>query len=403
MSENSQRQVNLLDFLAFLLRWKSFIIGAVLAVAAVVAVISLVATPRYRSSALIKSAESSSSGLGGMLAARLASMSGIASIMPSLGEIPGEMFILILKSRWMSEQMIEHFDLRRRWEMEDEPTETVIEMLKTRTHFELDPKSSTVQIWAEDEDPRLAQEMAQFLVDQLDRRNQELRAVSASREKEFIGQRLLESQQSLTALEDSLAAYQRLTGLISPEDQIRATIAAASTLEGERLLLLNQLQVSQRMFQQSPEALFLKLKLASIDSTLGILAQSRGTENRSDFLAHVKDAPEHAIQFVRLRRDIEIQSILSALLIQQYEQAKIDEVRNTPTLMRLDPPAVATARIWPRRSLMVGAAGAGTFVLAVAVALLIEFFRLAAADQAHPQHARVLALRDGWSGRRRRQ
>jgi uncharacterized protein involved in exopolysaccharide biosynthesis len=396
MSDNRSHEVNLLDLIAFVLRWRVFLITAVLSVAAVVGVISFLLPPKYRSTAVVRGAETQSQGLGSLVASKLASLGGIAGVVSPLGELPGELLIAILQSRWMYENAITAHDLRKLYGLENAPIEDVVSVLKSRTRFDFIAPSQTVKISVDDRDPQRAQTLASFFVDALDRRNSELRSSNAKRQREFVGQRLDEAKGRLTQLEDSLARFQIESGVLNLEEQVRATIGAAAALEAERLALESELEMNRQLYDaQSSVAEFIRLRLSAIETTLSRLsAKKNGADRNFDFLLHLKDAPEQGLTYLRLMRDIEVQQILVALLLQQYEQASLDEKRNTPTILRLDPPTLAARRVWPRRGLMVGVAAFATLILACAFAMIRESVRKAAADPGHPQHQRFQNIRE---------
>jgi uncharacterized protein involved in exopolysaccharide biosynthesis len=356
----------------------------------------LVLPPKYRSTAVIRSQESSGAGIGSLIASKLGGLGGLAGLMPKAGEIPEETYVAILKSRWMSERVIDRFDLRTAYKMKGAPTEQVIKALLANTDFRLDDQTFHMFVTADDRDPARAKAMVDFYVDQLDLRNQDLKSGGARKEKEFLGQRLTDEQTRLAALEDSMCRFQLTTGVLSVEEQIKATIQAAATLEAQRLMTATELEMNRRILgNENPETDFLRLKLASIDSAKAALAAKKRPGEGSDFLLHLEDAPEQGVVYFRLMRDIETQQLLVAYILQQYEQAKIEELRNTPTVMRIDPPVVATKRVWPRRGLMVVLSALGAFVLAVVLAMTIEFVRRAN-DPAHPQHDRLSRLQKAW-------
>ena len=58
--------------------------------------------------------------------------------------------------------------------------------------------------------------------------------------------------------------------------------------------------------------------------------------------------PDLALQYGRLFRELKVQETLYALLTSQYEQAKITEARDTPTVQVLDAPVPADKNIKPR-------------------------------------------------------
>lgn len=401
MSEKIEHQVNLLDFLAFLVRWRRFLLTAVITFAIAATIVSFIVPKKYRSTAIIRAAErSSDNGVGALLGSKLGALGGMAGFMSGLGQAEGDFFISILKSRWMSERLIEEFELRRVYRMEKAPLEDVIEVVNTRTRFELEPNALAVQILADDNDPKRAQAMAEFLVDQVDQRYQGLRSQSAKRERVFVEQRLRESESVLRSLEDSLTRFQQTTGIINPEEQVRATIQAAALLEAERLATKSEIELKDMILGPgSSEANYLRLRLASIDSTMNSLVGRRSDSRTGDFLLNLADVPAQGIIYLRLMRDIEIRQILVGFLIQRYEQARIEEHRNTPSILQVDPPVIPTVRIWPRRGLMVGIATLAALILSIAIAAVIDFFSRAARDQLHPQHARIRMIRESWKAK----
>ena len=57
--------------------------------------------------------------------------------------------------------------------------------------------------------------------------------------------------------------------------------------------------------------------------------------------------------FIRLQRDIEIQGKILTFVLPIYEQAKIEEKRETPTVLILDNPTIADRKTKPKRLTMV--------------------------------------------------
>ncbi len=401
MPDDSRHQVNLLDFFAFLLRWRRFIAASVFLVVLTVTVIVYLVPVRYKSTAVVRPQESGDQGIGSLIASKMGTLGGLANLVPSLGgNSPLEMYMSILKSRWMAERVIEHFGLRSVYKMQKGPIEDVIEALASRTMFDKEELSTDMYIQVEDHDPVRARDMAQFYADQLDKRNQELKSLAASSEKEFVGHRLDDERARLAALEDSLYSFQLETGVLNIEEQIKATIQASAALEAQRLATEVEFEMNRQMLGlENPETEFTRYKLASIDSSIRALLHASNS-SRTDFLLSIDEVPAQGRIYLRLLREIEIQQLLVGYLLQQYEQAKIAELRNTPTLLRLDPPALATRKVWPRRGLMIVIGGFGTFVFASVVALFLEMVARASRDPRDPQHQPLLNIRESWSRRR---
>ena len=398
MTEESRHQVNLLDFFAFVLRWRKFLLITVLSVSIVVAIITFMLTPKFRSQGIVRATERTDGSIGSLLASKLGSLGGIAGFAPGLGETPGQLFIVLLESRTMNEEVIEKFSLREVYGMEEAPIEDVIDAVKSRTYFEVEPLSNTINLEVDDESPERARDMTQFFIDKLDEMNQYLNTERASTERKFVGNRLAEAQAELAMYEDSMQTFQMETGILNIEEQVKATVQAAAELEAKRLITQAELELNTQIFDPgSPEIELLRMKLAGMDSSRAGLIRKRGPEEEPDFLVRLQDSPGLGKQFLRLMRQIEVQQLIVLYLTQKYEEQKIESVRNTPTLTIIQNPVAGTKRVWPRRGMMVVLAAFGTFVFASLIGLTVDLFRNASANPAHPQHSRVERIKKSWS------
>lgn len=385
MPDETKHQANLLDFIAFLLRWRVLLLTWIIGAAVLIAVISFLLPEKFRSRAVVKANESTSLGIGGLIASQLSGLGGVGEALGGFVGLPEEAFVSILKSTWLSKRMIEEFDLRTVYKLPDKPLEDVIVVLESRTRFELDTETGTLLIYAEDRDPKRAQSMTEYLVEELDKRNQELKSTNARSERDFVGQRLTEERARLAALEDSMSAFQLQTGVLDPEEQIKATIQAAALIEAQRLAVQIELDMHQKILGTNGMSELLKIKLASLESSMqSLVRKGAGNRDQRDFFLLLEDTPEYGKTYLRLFREIEIQQLLVGFLLQQYEQSKIEAQRNTPTLMRIDPPNYPTKRVWPRRGLMTVIGTLAGFLLGLFHAIGWEKIHVARTDPTHP-------------------
>jgi tyrosine-protein kinase Etk/Wzc len=102
------------------------------------------------------------------------------------------------------------------------------------------------------------------------------------------------------------------------------------------LTLLNRFNLETRQSQAAAERRFTERRLAEVRGDL------RAAENRlQEFLQRnrlYRDAPELQFQQERLSRDVVLQQQLYNSLAQAYEQAKLDEVRDTPVITVIEQP-----------------------------------------------------------------
>ena len=82
--------------------------------------------------------------------------------------------------------------------------------------------------------------------------------------------------------------------------------------------------------------------------------------------------PALALEYGRLTRDLKVHETLYALLISQYEQAKLAEARDTPTVQVLDPAIPAERKSRPKIALNVVIAGILSLLIGIFWAFLRE-------------------------------
>ncbi|MFH1010697.1 MAG: GNVR domain-containing protein, partial [bacterium] len=269
-----------------------------------------------------------------------------------------------------------------------------IQILLSRARFQYDLRDGTVTIEVASRDPAMASDMANFYVRELDRRNQELKSQKAAHDKEFVAERLEDARLRLEKLEDSLRIFQEQTGVLNVEEQVKATITTAAALEALRLATELELGQARQMMQpDNPLVEELERKLVGVRTQMRRLVDREQKSVEDKLLLTLKDAPSYGATYLKLLRDITVQELLYQFLVQQYEQARITEVRHTPTMQAIDWATAPTKRSWPKRGIMILVAGAASFVFAAAIALAMDGFRTASAQPEHPQHARVLALK----------
>jgi len=364
-----------------------------------VGIYAFMATPRFRSTAIVKGVESNSNSFGGMLASKLAGLGNLGGFAASMGEVRGDFYLVILRERSMGEKVVEKFDLRNRLKMKDAPIEDVLEAWKNRVYHKFEPTSNTVRISVDDADPKFAQSVVEFYIEELDIRLRDLGTIKARKEREFAGARLEEARVTLYALEDSMSAFQRRSGIINLEEQAKATVQAAAAIQAERLMARAELELKQKLFtSENPELKFAQMKLAGLDSSLNYLTTVPVSSAERDYLLRFDSATEDGKTYLRYYRDIELYSLLMAMLTHQYEQAKMEEARNTPSVAVVEHATVGTKRVFPKRAMLIGlGAGIGLVIGLVGAGVVSTVSALSSAD--HPDHDRFLKLRRSWSGR----
>ena len=365
---------NLWDYLAVVIKWRRVIIANFLIVAVIVAVISLFLQPWYeaRTTILPPERESGSLGLSAGLLGGLgaAFLGGGGMALPTFATL-SDVYAAILKSRRVAEGVVETNNLMELFDTES--MTTALETLKSHLSVTVG-KEGIITLAYEDKDPVRAARVANSFVEQLNAVNQEVNVGKAKSSRVFIEERLAETKQDLKAAEENYKEFQEKHRAISLDDQVKAQISYAAQLEGELVMAEIQLGVLRKTLSNShQEVRGQRARIEEIKKQLRILDQGpQGVESGDAIGMKVpfSQAPALGLELARLTRELTVQGTVFELLTQQYEQAKIQENKDTPTVNVLDKAYPPEERVRPARAQLVALAGA----ISIFITILAVFF-----------------------------
>ena len=266
----------------------------------------------------------------------LGSLTGLiqSSALGSLGLVTtsstSDVFVEILKSRTLQEAAIQHFGLDRIYKRNG-MDRTLSEF---RRHFSVNSgRSGVVQLGFEDRSAQRAADVTNYLVEELDRFNREVYSTRAKRTRQFLESRLADTRQRLADAQTQLSSYERQNKVIASQDQ--ATVDGAATLMAQKMSLqIRRSYVSEYAGEASPAMRELDAQLTAIENEIGRL-------------------PSLKMEGARLVLEVEIQSRLFTLISSQYEEARIQEARDAPTVTVLDRARTSQIRARPKRGMIV--------------------------------------------------
>jgi tyrosine-protein kinase Etk/Wzc len=376
-----------LDRCLVVLRWKKLILLNTLLVAAASVVVALALPKWYLSVASLFPPEEdtiSLSGISSSLASAASMVSGPRATLP-IWATPSDVYSAVLHSRIVRSEVIRRNDLLRVYQAPD--TDRAIQTFNSLVKIKVGGEG-VVQIKVLDKDPKRAAAIANDLVDMLDRVNREKRNTSARQARVFIEGRLEQNRRDLARAEQTLRATQESTGVMIPEDQLKAMIDASAAVEVELLLREVDLGVMRSQVGSGhPGLVSLEREVSSLRRRMRELQQGEDPDVGMNADEPGRSAPEAGlglplkqypgVQLVYLRafREVTVQEAIYELLTQQYERYRIQESRDTPTVQVLDPAVPATYKAKPIRWLICVSATFVAFVLSVLLALFFESLR----------------------------
>ena len=228
----------------------------------------------------------------------------------------GYNYLSILNSRRALEKIIEEFDLQGVYQVKDSSKENVLKELQNNLDYFFD-EYGTIEISVYDRNPIRAASMANSLVGVVNDILVDLNTQDARNNRKFIEKRLEGSKKTLAHAEDSLKNFQEESGMILTPEQSSAISATAelyalkSSKEIAKAILEKNVTSSNDMLQQ------LKLELQEIEKMLAGI-------------------PMSGLRSFRLYRDVAINQKIVEYLVPLYEQAKIQEAKDTPSILVLD-------------------------------------------------------------------
>jgi capsule polysaccharide export protein KpsE/RkpR len=301
-------------------------------------------------------------------------------------------FISILDSRSMKEQMVEKFNLIERYGSRD--VEYAMKELEGNTELRVTDEGA-LAITLMDREPEVSQQMVQAMLSQLDLINRRLSREQGKYNRQFIEERLKQTKIDIMKAEEELKLFQQQTGVVDILAQVTAQLEAYGQLYSQKVaahggVYSQELQAYTELYaqragteiqlnvakstlsQNNPTIRQLTILLKGqnhqletlaeqLDSELGVMLQDvderLGSVGFNDGSAPIwitlSDFPALAMQSARFIREVEVQSKLLEILVPQYEQARMEESKNIPTLQVIDEPKVPLNKAKPKRIFIV--------------------------------------------------
>jgi uncharacterized protein involved in exopolysaccharide biosynthesis len=379
MPESRLYDATIVDYAQVIWRRRASVL-TVLAFALFIALLLTIVLPKkYEAIAsLITPRENAASGLLGSLA----TASGMLQQMPPSTSPPSlvpnrDLIVGVLKSRAVAQSVADRFDLLGRFKLRY-PGDAV-KRLQDATTISIS-REGVVSVIVEDTDPKLAADMANFYVEEVDRRVAQYGMSEAGRQRGFLVQQLARAKTDLDDAEQSLRRFQEQNRAIVLQEQTRGAIEAAARLKGEILAAQVQLQVMRNFATDAnPEVVSLRRRIDEMNRQFtqmqyGVANAQDGDDKRRsrDFTVPFAKVPEVGLELARLTRDVKIQETLVALLTQNMEQARLGEARDLPVAQVLDRAVAPDRHARPRLSVNLAIGGAVGFALGCLLAFVRE-------------------------------
>ena len=306
-------------------------------------------------------------------------MFALESLLSPTSSSDANTFLAILKSHTIMQSVIEKFNLIEFYDVEN--NEKAQQSLENDTNFEIN-EEGTIRVetyiktgwFHSDEDEEickaLSRDITNYFVEKLDIVNKRLKSEKAMQHRMFIENRYYQNIKDLAMAEEVLKTFQETHNTVALPEQTTASIQVSSEILSRISIQKVKLSVLEETLSEThPEIQFLKSEISGLKKELDKMDFG---DPESAVIPGFSNVPNLGLKLGRLMRDVEVQNTLYNFLTQQYEEAKIQEAKDTPTVQVLDYAVLPQLKYKPVRSRIVIIG----FVLSTIFSLYYVYFRV---------------------------
>ena len=411
-NEQPEQEIDLLDYVNVLVKNRKMILRNVVLGAVLIGIISLFLPSTYTAVTTILPPEDTQS--PGILTTL--SNSPLANLILSESGTMSDLFVEIINSRSVFDAVLKK-EFRYGKEKKDSTANTLLQILKApnlekgrrKLAKKVNVKASAegiISVSVELKDRKLAADVANALVHELDRINKEKSISRAKNSRIYIENQLKLTGEKLKNASDSLVKFQEKFKAVSLEEQTKTAIEKAGEIKGKILAKNVELGVAlQTMKPDNVMVVQLKKEIEELEKQYNYLqyGDSVALEDQKEFYIPFAQVPEVGLELANLMREVKVQETVWELLNQQYYHAKIQEARDTPTIQVLDQAVPPELRTKPKRKLLVLVGSFLILLFSVFWAFVSEYVEQVKADSKNYSKVKQITddLKNDWESLKR--
>lgn len=313
---------------------------------AVFILVMWVIKPTYAAKAVVTPPPDNSSmgALSGLLDGELssyASMLGLGS-----ASVDADAIWTIFDSKELQDMVIDHFDLAKHYEFDGKFRADLLK--KFRKNFKLSlTDENMLEVTIEDEDYRIASQMATFMLEKADSMFNAFKTKQAAQSREYFDNRIAECLKGLDSLQEDFVKFQVDNNFYEPEVQMEATIKYLTSLQTERQGVSVEMNYEGQMHgTESKRYNELSKRYNSLNAAIN---QTLTGKQQSLGLITLKKSPELGAEYMRKEQELKVQVAMYKLLRQQSEQMQLEEAKKLTNLHVLEAPWPNDKKVSPLR------------------------------------------------------
>ena len=302
--------------------------------------------PTYAAKAVVTPpAESSGmSALSGMLGGEFSSYASLLGF--TSGSADADAIWTIFDSKELQDMVIDHFDLAKRYEFKGNFRADLLKLFRKNFKLSLTDENM-LEVAIEDEDYRVASEMATFMLEKADSMFNAFKTKQARQSREYFDKRMALCLKTLDSLKDDFVKFQTENNFYEPGIQMEATIKYLSSLQTERQAVSVEMNYEKQLHGEDTKRYSeLSKRYNSLNSAVN---QTLKGKQQSTGLLALQKSPELGAEYMRKEEEIKVQGAMYKLLRQQSEQMQVEEAKKLTNLHVLEAPWPNDKKVSPLR------------------------------------------------------
>jgi tyrosine-protein kinase Etk/Wzc len=334
-SNQDDNEISLIEIVLALKRRARILILVPLTIGIVSLAATFLITPTFTASTQLLPPQQQQ----GTAAALLGSLSGLAGGMAGAAaglKNPGDQWVGLLKSRTVADALIQRFNLKQYYEKQfDFETRAKLEENSKITSG----KDSLIDIEVVDKDPKLAAELANAYVEELQKLTKILAISEASQRRLYFESQLKEAKENLIKAETEL----RLSGVSASALKTIPEVVLSGIAELKARIATAEVNVDVLRSSMTANSPAVKQANAELSS----LRQQLRNAEASDI--HSQGA---GAAYVQKYRNFKYYEVLFEMMAKQYELARADEAKDGALIQVVDAAQVPEWKSAPKRGVI---------------------------------------------------
>ncbi|MFZ2322265.1 MAG: hypothetical protein WAV89_01070 [Ignavibacteriaceae bacterium] len=266
--------------------------------------------------------------------------------------------------------------MKKVYDLENSYSEKLYKKLMSNLEIEVQEEGN-LSISFYDENPQRAAEIANYMVSKLNEISTRLSSTNAKANRIFIEERYFQNKKDIDSLESKMKDFQKKYGVTAVPEQIEATLKSMSEIYVD----LYKAEIQYNVLHQSlgsdhPSTQSAKIELDELNKKIDDLNEGQDKSQQNvKLLIPIKLAPDLANKYLKIYQELKIQYSILEFVTPLYEQAKIEEVRNTPTVLILDKAFPADHKAKPKATIYAAISFTASIIIGFFLIFLIELMK----------------------------